>query len=156
LARAIFAGQSPVYEDERITAYQVKPVQGREPYLALGPLNWGPLTAEAGAPAYRTVTGSPATLTVHHLAAPARLRMHYRTAGDGSLRGTSGAGKLLLAELPAAPDGGEVVIDLAPLLPPEEPGPLTAPLVVELWPAGGLELRIDNLRLDLGAADSPL
>jgi hypothetical protein len=156
LAQEIFAGQSPAYEDERITAYRVEPVQVREPYLALGPLNWGPLTAEAGAPAYRTVTGSPATLTIHHLAAPARLRMHYRMADAGSMRVMAGAGKWLLAELPAAPDGGEVVIDLAPLLPPEEPGPLAAPLIVELWPAGGLELRIDSLRLDLGAVDSPL
>jgi hypothetical protein len=156
LARAIFAGQPPVYEDERITAFQVKPVQMREPYLALGPLNWGALTVDSGAPAYRVITGSPATLSIHHLAAPAQLRMHYRTAGAGSLRVMAGDGKQLLAELPAAPDGGEAVIDLAPLLPLEEQGPPAAPLVVELRPAAGLALRIDSLRLDLGAADSPL
>jgi hypothetical protein len=152
LAQEIFAGQSPAYEDERITAYRVEPVQVREPYLALGPLNWGPLIEEAGAPAYRAVTGSPATVSLHHLAAPAALRLRYRTKGAGNLLVTTGTGTQLLAELPAAPDGSAATIDLAPLLAERENDPAggtsDAPLVLELRPEEGLAVQVESLGLD--------
>ncbi|HEX9114661.1 MAG TPA: hypothetical protein VGA61_01220 [Anaerolineae bacterium] len=41
-AREIFAGQSPVYHDERLTVYEVRTATGAAPYAVLG-TGWGPL-----------------------------------------------------------------------------------------------------------------
>ncbi|MBK8050564.1 MAG: hypothetical protein IPK16_27740 [Anaerolineales bacterium] len=41
LTQAIFRTQAPVYADERITVYRVPQTVTPEPYLRLGPLNWG-------------------------------------------------------------------------------------------------------------------
>jgi hypothetical protein len=41
-ASEIFGSQEPLFEDERITAYQVLPADSARPYLILG-AGWGPL-----------------------------------------------------------------------------------------------------------------
>lgn len=67
LAAAIFAGQAPLFEDERITVYKVAPVQQLQPYLMLGALDWGPLERGAdGASTYRVVLGDSAEVIVQH------------------------------------------------------------------------------------------
>jgi hypothetical protein len=40
---SVFGAESPHYEDHRITVYAVTEPETRAPYLALGPLHWGPL-----------------------------------------------------------------------------------------------------------------
>lgn len=67
LAAAIFAGQAPLFEDERITVYKVAPVQQPQPYLMLGALDWGPLERSAdGASTDRVVLGDRAEVIVQH------------------------------------------------------------------------------------------
>jgi len=67
LAAAIFAGQAPLFEDERITVYKVAPVQQPQPYLMLGALDWGPLERGAdGASTSRVVLGDRAEVIVQH------------------------------------------------------------------------------------------
>ena len=67
LAAAIFAGQAPLFEDERITVYKVAPVQQPQPYLMLGALDWGSLERSAdGASTSRVVLGDRAEVIVQH------------------------------------------------------------------------------------------
>ncbi len=108
LAAEIFAGQSPIFEDERLTVYAVQTVDQPVPYMLLGELNWGPLLPlEDGTPA-RAVTEAPAQLPVRHASKNATLRIRYR--GEGDLLVERGAESL---RLPAAPDGDEALIELA-------------------------------------------
>ena len=66
LAAAIFAGQEPLYADERITVYKVGAAGEPQPYIALGPVNWGPLTEPDDAPAFRTLLD----LSLIHISEP--------------------------------------------------------------------------------------
>lgn len=117
LAEAIFAGQSPLYADERITAWRVMPVDAPQPYLLLGELGWGALVDEAGVPG-RWLGEEPAGLIFRHTpGVNDRLTIRYR-----SLLSTTGAVRLpgladaQIASLPPAPEGGEVVLDFPTLL----------------------------------------
>ncbi len=111
LARSIFAGQTPEYEDERITVYRVSaPVQPL-PYLLLGPLHWGPaIKDEDGVVIGRTIGDQPAALSVRHAVGDAVLRVRYRS--EGEVRVLDEAGQVI-ALLPAAPQASEALIALA-------------------------------------------
>ena len=83
LARSIFAGDRPAYEDERLTVYRVRPVEDRTPYIELGPLNWGAFASGDGdKPASRSVGDGPACMTVRHAAGAVALAVDYRTELD--------------------------------------------------------------------------
>lgn len=111
LAGAIFAGRAPFYSDERLTVYQVMPPAAPQPYLLLGPLNWGPLQ-EGDAP-FRALGDGPAGLMGRHLPAQASVHVRYRTLpGVGAVVYTPDETEMV-ARLPAAPDGAEVTIPLA-------------------------------------------
>jgi len=53
-AQAIFAGQTPLYEDERITVYAVPEPAQRGPYLILG-ANWQPRQSDEAGQVWRTL-----------------------------------------------------------------------------------------------------
>ena len=127
LAQAIFAGQPPLHEDERITVYGVEPPADTFAYPILGPLNWGPLsrTPEDGAVAARRISAQPAEVAVVRMPADAHLRLRYRTtpgttfliAGDASTGATVTGPPavdwtdvvLSPEEMGLDPDGGQTV-----------------------------------------------
>lgn len=119
LAEAIFAGQAPLYTDDRITAWWVTPVDAPLPYLLLGALGWGPLVAEEGVPG-RWLGEEPAPLIFRHTrGANDRVTIHYRTlpgVTDAVAVLLPGLADVRIASLPAAPEGGEVTLDFATLL----------------------------------------
>jgi hypothetical protein len=111
LARSIFAGQTPEYEDERITVYNVNAPERPQPYLLLGPLHWGPaLKDEDGAVIGRTIGDQPAGLSVRHAVGDGVLRVRYRS--EDEVRVLDEAGQIF-ALLPPAPQGSEATISLA-------------------------------------------
>ena len=117
LAAAIFAGQPPIFEDERITAWRVTAPDAPLPYLLLGPLGWGPLVEEGGNQG-RWLGEEPAALIFRHTpGVDATVTIRYRT-----VRGASasvilpGLADSAIATLPAAPDGSQIVLDLGHLL----------------------------------------
>jgi hypothetical protein len=115
LANRIFGGQDPLYADDRITVYRVPATTPApaQPYLVLGPRNWGPRQVDNGGPPYRALTG-PATVEVMHAAAPVSVSIRYRTNGEGTATVQSLDGATVLAELPPAPEGAEVTVQLPP------------------------------------------
>jgi hypothetical protein len=117
LAAAIFAGQPPLFEDDRISVYRVLESTTPQPYLVLGEVNWGALQANAEGMRGRDVGDKPARLYFHHLPPDARLQIQYHTMPTIGLAVGSLDGSQRLATLPAAPTGNEVVLDLALLQP---------------------------------------
>jgi hypothetical protein len=126
LADRIFAGQEPIYADDRITVYRVdNPGAGpapSQPYLQLGPRNWGPRQVDENDRPSRALTGGPAAIEVVHAAAPVQVTIRYRTESPGAAADAPRAaatvlsldGSSQLGELPFAPGGGEVTVDLQP------------------------------------------
>ena len=117
LAQAIFAGQPPVYEDDRITVYAVAEPAKPMPYPVLGAENWGPLVELDDGARARLLSDRPAALEFHHLSGGAQLRIRYRTLPDVSATVVStgevlGEGDEAKFDLPAAPDGNELLLDL--------------------------------------------
>jgi hypothetical protein len=106
LAEEAFAGVAPLYEDERITVFAVPPGEVAQPYLALGPLHWGPLRAD-GAARYRRLGDGPAEITLHHVTPGTRIAIRYRGAEDAALEVTVDGERL---HYPAAPGGATVLI----------------------------------------------
>ena len=129
LATEIFAGQAPVFEDDRITVYRVVQPATKLSYPQLGALNWGPLTEEADGQRARAVLG-PAELSFVRAPAGAQIRLRYRTRADaGAVIDLAGDAQMV----PPAPQGGEFVISLPQsdddepvsiTLRPDEPGQL--------------------------------
>ena len=110
LAQAIFAGQPPLFQDERLTVYQVTPPAQPRPYLVLGPLNWGPLVVDESGQPGRAVGSEPAGLAIRYRPEGARLAIRYRTPPDTSLAVLAPETGELLALLPPAPSGDETVL----------------------------------------------
>lgn len=106
LASAAFAEVAPVYEDERITVFAVPPDENDLPYLALGPLHWGPLR-QAGETRYRTLGDGPAEITLHHVPAGTRVAITYRSEADATLEVTVDGERL---RYPAAPAGETLIL----------------------------------------------
>ncbi len=67
----IFGAQQPVYEDDRLTVYEVSPPEDRLPYLILGD-GWEPFEADSHS---RTFTGSAGLVVQSPAAGTARLRI---------------------------------------------------------------------------------
>lgn len=86
VAAAVFAGHTPIYEDERITVFRVDAPSEPVPYVELGALGWGPLHEEAGVRA-RPILGRSTSLALHHVDAskPVSLRIRYRTLPETEL-----------------------------------------------------------------------
>jgi hypothetical protein len=108
LAAALFADIAPSYSDERITVYAVPSPSRLQPYLALGPVGWGPLVESDGV-RYRTVSDE-ATLLLHHAERGAQVMIDYIGDGAGEVRSADGT----VWMLPAAPEGGTITIELPP------------------------------------------
>jgi hypothetical protein len=143
LAERIFGGQEPLYTDDRITVYRVADPSTNpapaQPYVQLGPRNWGPRQVDENSQPRRALTGS-ATLEVLHAAAPAQVTIRYHTKGmDSAVDVLSLDGSVPLGELPAAPDGGEVTIGL-------QPASGVMGLTLEPAPAG--TVYIEQIRLE--------
>jgi hypothetical protein len=107
VANALFAGQDATFADERITVFSVKPPESPQPYLELGPLNWRPLT-EADGVSYRAVGDGPAEVLLRHTQRGAQVVIAYQSDADGVVSSTDGDSW----KLPAAPNGGEMTVDL--------------------------------------------
>jgi hypothetical protein len=111
LAAAIFAGQAPDYQDDRVTVYTVRPPDAPQPYLRLGAEGWGPAVKDkAGQVTGRTLRG-PAAVDALHASPGARLRVRFRGAGGALLRVTEQDGSVL-AEEAAGPEASEIVVPL--------------------------------------------
>ncbi len=107
VANALFAGQTATFADERITVYSVTSPEAPQPYLQLGPLNWGKLT-EADGVSYRAVGDGPAEVLLRHTQRGAQVVIAYQSDADGVVSSTDGDSW----KLPAAPNGGEMTVDL--------------------------------------------
>jgi hypothetical protein len=109
LTQAIFAGQSPLYEDERITVYRVDAPSEPEAYVVLGPTGWGPLMEDEHGVS-RQIGADRAVVQLRHLPPSASMTIRYSTAGDLPVQviGEDGPG----ATLPPAPDGYTAILDL--------------------------------------------
>jgi hypothetical protein len=107
LAEAVFAGQTPRYEDARLTVFTVDAPAQPAAYLALGPLHWGALVEEAGR-RYRTVGDGPAEVRLHHVAGARQVRLTYRSTEAAQAAGAAGA----VWPLDPAPQGGSVILPL--------------------------------------------
>lgn len=142
VAGQIFAGQAPLFSDERLTVYRVGTAGEPVAYLELGPRNWGPYqVAEDGQPRRALLAGAAADLLIRHAAGPQRVQVRYRTQGaDGGVSVRSLADGSKLAELPAAPDGAEVTIDVPVKAVDGDAG-------LSFAPAGTSTVYIERLRL---------
>jgi len=112
LANAIFTGQAAIYEDERLTMHEVQTPRQLAAYLVLGEFNWGPLQTDKAGVRNRSLTDKPARLYFQHLPAKAQLRIRYRTPLDAGLDIAALDSGETLFNLPSAPAGNEVVIDI--------------------------------------------
>lgn len=144
VAGRIFAGQTPLFADERLTAYRVQPPAASQSYLELGPQHWGPYQESEDGAVWRMLSGGPASVTVRHAAGPHSVLIRYRTAGMGEAPALRvSANGSVLAELPPAAQGGEAVIDL-----PATVGADDVMFVLEaLGDAADATVRIEQLRL---------
>jgi hypothetical protein len=113
LANAIFAGQAPLYADERITVYVVEAPAQPIPYLLMGPTGWGPLQEDAIGRRWRTLLEPVVELELRHVALGGSLRLRYRA--EEPLRIFAPEDPGLAQEAPAAPAGGEVTVALQDL-----------------------------------------
>jgi len=113
LMAALFAGQEPRYEDERITVHDVSPVEQRQPYLLLGALNWGPLNVTEDGSRRRLVRSAAAALHIQHALPGMYLQLHYRSVTGAKLEIYNANGTQRLWSLPAAPTGDVVTLPLA-------------------------------------------
>jgi hypothetical protein len=80
-----------------------------QPYLELGPLNWGALV-EADGSRYRVVGDGPADLLLRHVERGARVVIEYQGTGEGLVSSVDGD----RWKLPAAPAGGSLTVELTP------------------------------------------
>jgi len=117
LAGAIFADQPPIFEDERITAWRVGAPETSRPYLLLGPVGWGPLVEEEGVRG-RWLGDEPAGLLFRHTpGVNATITIRYRSLpGAEASVVLPGLADTRIATLPPAPEGNEIVLDMAQLL----------------------------------------
>src|SRR5690606_32827213 len=131
LAAAIFAGQEPAYTDERITVYKVGAAGEPQPYIALGPVNWGALTEPDEGPAFRTLLEGSAEVAIHHAPERGQVRLRYGYDAPADVRIYLAGDATPLATGTA--EAGEVVVDLAAALErAQEAGLATEPLRLDV------------------------
>jgi hypothetical protein len=159
LAQRVFAGQAPVYEDERITVYRVPDPASAppddagtaggaaaRPYLRLGPRNWGPRTVNADGKPQRALTGGAAVVEVLHAKTPVEVTIRYRTEGEGAgMRVLAQAGDAGEQTLPPAPAGNEVTFTV---FPPVATAGVLGPAGLLLEPLAAGTVYIEQLRLE--------
>ena len=140
LAHRIFDGQDPIYADDRITVYRVPDASSvpAQPYLELGPRNWGPRQVDENGLPYRALA-APATIEVMHAAGPVTVTIRYRSEDEGAATILSLDGATALAELPPAADGAEVTVQLPST---------TGGTGLTLQPSAGGTLYIEQVRLE--------
>ncbi len=151
LAAAIFEGQAPVYEDERITAYKVSPAIHPTPYLMLGALDWGALQEE-GALRFRTLQGPRAEIIVQHPPSAGVVTLRYRSRATTTLAVVvAGDATMLAADTGTA---GEVRVDLAEALRIAlARGLPTHPLTLRIQTDGAAPVQVVGIALEEGRAD---
>ncbi|MBX2998357.1 MAG: hypothetical protein KF893_07580 [Caldilineaceae bacterium] len=135
LAQGIFAGQAPIYEDERITVYRVSAPAAPQAYPLLGPTGWGPLVREENGGG-RRIGNEGAILQLRHLPPAASIAIRYGTAGDLPLQILAQDGRT--TTLPPAPNGHTAVLGL------NVSGDLTEVVFSTADPAGAM---IEAIRL---------
>ena len=147
LAAAIFAGQEPLYVDKRITVYKVGAAGEPQPYIALGPVNWGPLTEPDDAPAFRTLLDGSAELTIHHAPERGQVRLRYGYDAPANVRIHLTGDDAALATGTA--QAGEIVVDLAAAQArAREVGIATEPLRLDV--RADAPVQIERIALDAG------
>ena len=159
LAGAIFADQSPLYEDERITAWRVTPPDVAQPYLLLGALGWGPLVEDDGRTGRWVGEDAAGLLFRHAPGLNVRVTIRYRTAPGASgsvlLPGLAGLPDSEIATLPSAPNGGEVVLDFARLLAGMQIStPIDAIPAIALSASLPQSLFVESIRLEIRSTPS--
>ncbi len=115
LAQAIFAGQTPLYEDDRLTVQRVQAPDPPMPYVVLGALGWGLLQVDAKGIHSRALTDQPARLAFQHLLAHTQVQIRYRTPPDAGIQIMQSDSAAILTTLPPAAQGNEVTVDLGEL-----------------------------------------
>ncbi len=78
IAAEVFAGQTPLYTDERLTVYRVPPAVP-QPYVVLDAQNWGPLT-QRGDTLARDINNGAACFSIQHPAAQMHVALRYGAA----------------------------------------------------------------------------
>ncbi|MBX3050933.1 MAG: hypothetical protein KF753_05640 [Caldilineaceae bacterium] len=154
LADAIFAGQPPIYADERITAWRVRPPEVALPYLLLGPLGWGPLVEENGTRG-RWLGEEPAGLLFRHTpGVDDTLTIRYRTLPGVALSVLlPGLADAKIASLPPAPEGAEATLDFSPWLARQRVStPIDAISEISFAAPSPASVFIESIRLDVLAA----
>jgi hypothetical protein len=107
----------------------------------LGAFNWGPLEQSAAGNQQRALMGQPAALHLHHASPQSQLRLRYRTLPGVDLQIRSATGQALTT-LPPAPDGNEVVVELATFI---ADGELTVDVELIAGQAGGVWIEAISL-----------
>jgi hypothetical protein len=111
LAAAIFAGQPPLYADDRLRVFVVTQPASPQPYLALDALNWGPAQKDhRGVVQGRLVGAAPARLAVRHAPTHASLAIRYQSVAGARLQVRSD--KQLLTTLPPSQTSTSAVIPI--------------------------------------------
>ncbi len=151
LAEAIFAGQAPLYADDRISAWRVMPVDAPQPYLLLGALGWGPLIEEEGVLGRWLGEESAALEFRHTPAVNDRVTIRYRTLPGATVSVLlPGLADVRIASLPSAPDGGEVTLDFATLLAGLRVStPIDAISEIALSASASQSVIVESIRLDV-------
>ena len=108
LANALFADVAPTYADDRLTVYTVTPPDVPQPYLEMGPLNWGALTDVHGVLGRAVLEDGAAELFLRHVTRGAQVSIDYVSDVDAVVSSEDGSSW----PMPAAPDGGKVVVEL--------------------------------------------
>jgi hypothetical protein len=112
VAQQIFGGQTPLFEDERITVYSVAAVEEPAAYALLGPLNWGPLLQD-GKIRSRQLGDGPAEVWVRHALPGTALCLQYRSDADTWIEISDSLGQVLAALPPTSEESVTGEIDLA-------------------------------------------
>lgn len=142
LANAIFADEAPLYTDERITVHRVSPPLPPLSYVALGPLNWGPLETSAAGQRQRLLAGA-ATLQLYHASPQSQLSLRYHTLPDVALQ-IRLTPDHLLATLPPAPIGNAVTIAWPTI---DVATAVSSPLELELLPDQAHSVWVERIAL---------
>ncbi|MFN3980245.1 MAG: hypothetical protein ACK4SA_07670 [Caldilinea sp.] len=146
LATAIFAGQTPIFTDERITVYRVAPVTTPQPYLMLGALDWGALERSDDAAQHRTLQGDRAEVIVMHPPAAGTMTLRYASDAPTMLSVIVAGDNTVLASGSGAT--GAVRVDLSKALSVARTLGLSEnPLSLQVVAAGEAPVRVEEIEL---------
>ncbi len=140
LAQAIFAGQLPIYQDDRLTVYRVATPARPRAYPLLGPEGWGPLRTDGDGP-YRAIGTGPAVLEIRHLQGPSAVQITVRgTSGDRLLVELPGVARPQAFPMDGSPQTVEIL--LAPSMAPSGPGSVALTLRAAQGPLAVMAVRV--------------